>query len=312
MAASVDGVQSANPFSYVKDGAPGFPRGAIFVCIRECRRIELQRSEVEVRLPHVLRNLIARQQSTLAAILLFAVPNFAVAQSPVDQKDQTIAEREYGGFERPVSLPLLLPNILRDQVEIWRFPLKLAHGKGVFLTTGILGTAAGLSVVDPHEAGYFRGTSSFDRFNHVFSSRATMIGILAAPMSLYILGSASKDSKLKGTALLTAEAMADAEILTTALKASTRRLRPAGISPKGNFSDSWFDAGGAALRGASFPSGHTIMAMSAATVIARWYGNHKGVPYTAYGLAALVGVSRLTLSDHFLSDVFVGGRWAIR
>jgi membrane-associated phospholipid phosphatase len=42
-------------------------------------------------------------------------------------------------------------------------------------------------------------------------------------------------------------------------------------------------------------------------VIARRYGNHRWVPYAAYGAAALVGFSRLTLSAHFLSDVFLGG-----
>jgi len=41
-------------------------------------------------------------------------------------------------------------------------------------------------------------------------------------------------------------------------------------------------------------------------VIARQYKNHKWVPYVAYGLAGVIGFSRLTLSAHFLSDVFMG------
>ena len=55
------------------------------------------------------------------------------------------------------------------------------------------------------------------------------------------------------------------------------------------------------------PSGHAIAAFSVATIVARRYGNHKWVPYASYGVAALVGFSRLTLSAHFVSDVFVGG-----
>jgi membrane-associated phospholipid phosphatase len=43
------------------------------------------------------------------------------------------------------------------------------------------------------------------------------------------------------------------------------------------------------------------------TGVARRYGNHRWIPYVAYGAAALVGFSRLSLSAHFLSDVFVGG-----
>ena len=46
---------------------------------------------------------------------------------------------------------------------------------------------------------------------------------------------------------------------------------------------------------------------SVATIVARRYGKHKWVPYVSYGVAALVGFSRITLSAHFVSDVFVGG-----
>ena len=54
-------------------------------------------------------------------------------------------------------------------------------------------------------------------------------------------------------------------------------------------------------------SGHSIEAFAVATIIARRYGNHRWVPYAAYGLASVVGFSRLTLNVHFLSDVFMGG-----
>jgi len=87
----------------------------------------------------------------------------------------------------------------------------------------------------------------------------------------------------------------------------------------GNFSDTWFESKGSFLRGdGSMPSGHTIAAFSIATIVARRYGNHRWVPYVSYGMAALVGFSRLTLSAHFVSDVFVGaalgysvGRFAV-
>jgi membrane-associated phospholipid phosphatase len=50
-----------------------------------------------------------------------------------------------------------------------------------------------------------------------------------------------------------------------------------------------------------------MAAFSVATIVARQYGNHRWVPYVAYGLAAVVGFSRLPLNVHFLSDVFMGG-----
>lgn len=163
-------------------------------------------------------------------------------------------------------------------------------------------------MLDPAESAYFRRTSAFHGFNNTFSGNATGLGTIAAPVSLYAFGLVRKDSKMQSTALLAGEAVADAEIVTTVLKDATRRVRPAGIAAHGNFSDSWFESGGSIIRGSgSFPSGHTIAAFSVATVIARRYGNHRWVPYTAYGMAALVGFSRLSLSSHFLSDVFMGG-----
>ncbi len=191
---------------------------------------------------------------------------------------------------------------------MWTFPARLVQGQSWLPTAAVLGTTAGLLALDPTEAAYFHRTSSFHGFNNIFSGNATVAGLIAAPVSLYAIGLLRKDSKMQHTALLAGEAVADAEILTTVLKDATRRVRPVDIPSKGNYSDSWFESKGSYARGnGCFPSGHTIAAFSIATVVARRYGNHRWVPYTAYGIAALVGFSRLSLSAHFLSDVFVGG-----
>jgi membrane-associated phospholipid phosphatase len=210
-------------------------------------------------------------------------------------------------YDRPISWKLLVPNIVSDQGRIWSFPARLLQGHDLIPTAAVLGTTAGLIALDPTEARYFRGTSAFHGFNRVFSSNATLVGTLAAPVSFYAVGLIRKDEKMQRTALLIGEAVADAEILTTALKDATSRLRPSGAPTGTSLSDSWFDNVGSRLKGGSFPSGHTIVAFSVATIVARRYGNHRWVPYVSYGLAALVGFSRLTLSAHYLSDVFMGG-----
>jgi membrane-associated phospholipid phosphatase len=205
-------------------------------------------------------------------------------------------------------LKLLLPNLLRDQERIWSFPARLVQGQSWIPTTAVLGTTAALLAFDPTEANYFRRTPTFHGFNNIFAGNATAVGTIVAPVSLYAIGLIRKDSKMQHTALLAGEAVGDAELLTTVLKDATKRSRPAGVPASGNLYDSWFDSKGSLLRGnGSFPSGHTIAAFSVATVIARRYGNHRWVPYAAYGMAALVGFSRLSLSAHFLSDVFMGG-----
>jgi len=211
--------------------------------------------------------------------------------------------------DRPVSWKKLIPNMLDDQARIWTFPARVVTDQNWIPTTAVLGGTAGLIALDPTEGAYFRRTSTFQPFNNVFTGQATLAGILAAPVTFYVAGLFRKDSKMKNTALLAAEALGDSEFVTTIIKDTTRRIRPAAIPPNGNFSDTWFDSSGSVLRGqGSFPSGHTIAAMSVATVIARRYGRrHRWVPYVAYGMTALVGFSRMTLSAHFAADVFMGG-----
>jgi membrane-associated phospholipid phosphatase len=209
--------------------------------------------------------------------------------------------------DRPVSWKSLLPNLLSDQERIWLFPAKLAHGDDWAPTAMVLGTTAGLVALDPTEAGYFRRTSTFNEFNRIFAGNGTLAAIIAAPVALYGVGWLRRDSKMQQTALLAGEAVADSEIVTTVLKDITQRVRPAAIPANGNFSDSWFESPGSLLRGKGcFPSGHAIAAFAVATTISRRYQNHRWIPYVAYGAGALVGFSRLTLSSHFLSDVFMG------
>jgi membrane-associated phospholipid phosphatase len=210
--------------------------------------------------------------------------------------------------DRPVSWKLLSPNILHDQERIWTFPARLAQGQDWIPTAAVLGTTAGLIALDPTEGSYFHNSSLFHGFNNVFTSNATIVGTILAPVSLYAIGFIRHDSKMERTALLAGEAIADTEIVATVFKDATRRVRPAAFPTHGNLYDSWFESSGSFLRGnGGFPSGHTVAAFSVATVVARRYGNHRWVPYASYGLAALVGFSRLSLSAHFLTDVFVGG-----
>ena len=209
------------------------------------------------------------------------------------------------GSERPVSWKLLFHNWVDDQKQIWTFPARLAQGRDVAPTAAVLGTTAGLFFVDPKEAAYFRNTTAFQGFRNIVNGNAAAIGIGATAASLYAIGRFRKDSKMQHTALLAGEAMADTALVQTVLKDATMRLRPISYPASG-----WFVTSSSPtqyIRGnGSFPSGHSMVAFAVATVIARRYGNHRWVPFAAYGLASVVGFSRLTLNVHFLSDVFMG------
>src|SRR5215471_7485398 len=71
--------------------------------------------------------------------------------------------------EEPRSLKRLPRQIVQDQKEIWKFPLKMAHGDHWKSTLIAVATTSALVAIDPHDAPYFRKTTGFDDFNKTFS-----------------------------------------------------------------------------------------------------------------------------------------------
>ncbi len=246
------------------------------------------------------------------AVVLLCAPGLIQAQSgitvPIRPPTTTSGSNAPGQVEdRPVSWKLLVPNILHDQKPIWTFPATATKDGHWKPTLGVIGATAGLVALDPVITPYFRRTTTFNGFNKVFSGTNMAVGTAAVPLAFYAVALARKDVYGQHTSLLAGEAVADSEILATVIKNVTRRLRPIDIPPDGDFSESWFRSHGTVTGGrGSFPSGHTIAAFSVATVFADRYRNHRWVPWVAYGLAGLVGFSRITLQSHFPSDVFMG------
>ncbi len=209
-------------------------------------------------------------------------------------------------FDRPVSWKLMVPNLASDQKTIWTSPSQLNKRKYLIPALAVLGATAALIALDPHAAPTFREATDLNGFNKVFSGNNIAYGTIAVPAVMYATSFAIHDTKMRNTALLAAEAVGGSEILAVVLKEATNRTRPSGVPAGGNYSDTWFENGKLLTNQGGFPSGHTIAAFSVATVVARRYRNHKWVPYVAYGLAGAVGFSRVSLSAHFASDVFVG------
>jgi membrane-associated phospholipid phosphatase len=219
------------------------------------------------------------------------------------------AQQQSPDADRDVSWKKLVPNIVEDQKSIWLFPRKLDEPRDLIPSAAFVVIGAALAVgADPPVAHYFRNTTAFNGFNRAMPSAGTSAAILAAPIALYGTGLLRKDSKMTRTALLAGEAVADAEILTEVFKPAVSRWRPSSLPARGNFADTFAEGGNRfSSAHSSFPSGHTITGFAVATVISRRYGRqHRWVPILAYGGAAAIGFSRLTLSAHYASDVFVG------
>jgi membrane-associated phospholipid phosphatase len=127
--------------------------------------------------------------------------------------------------------------------------------------------------------------------------QAYVIGPMAAV--LFGAGRLASNQRFRDATYDIAQVTLVAVTYTTILKYATHRPRPDGSDKL------------------SFPSGHTSNAFAWATVGAHYYGWRLAVP--GYLLAGLIGVSRMEIRAHHLSDVLAGagigyivGRTAIR
>jgi len=215
--------------------------------------------------------------------------------------------------DEPLLTPrLLLHRIATDQKPIWMFPVHAAQGKNWKPTLAVIGITAGLIALDPSDTPFFQRASyqqnpAVRGIGHVLSGTSTGLFIAAVPVTFYIAGLLDHDSYSSNTALLAGEAVFDAALVTMVLKDIDRRLTPGQVGPDGSYSDTWFQNPQRSAGGfGSFPSGHTVAAFSVATVFAERYRSHRWVPWVAYGLAGVVGLSRLNVQAHFPSDIFLG------
>lgn len=201
-----------------------------------------------------------------------------------------------------------MPNLLQDQREIWMFPVSLVHGHHLVPTLAVVGITAALAVSDERIMKPVQTTQAFNGFNKVFTGFNTSTSMEVFPAVFYTIGLIRKDTYAQHTVLLAGEAVIDSEIVTTVLKDIDRRYRPDSVPPGGDLSATWFkQTQGSYIGGiGSFPSGHMIAAFSVATVFADRYPHPAWHVWLAYGLASLVGFSRVTTQAHFPSDVFAG------
>ncbi|HKE25223.1 MAG TPA: capsule assembly Wzi family protein, partial [Bryobacteraceae bacterium] len=122
--------------------------------------------------------------------------------------------------------------------------------------------------------------------------------LVAVPALMYAWGSWHGESRPRETGLLSGEALLNSLAVNEALKVVFARQRPTSTGGQGQF----FTAD---IGKASFPSTHSMLSWTAASVIAHEYPG----PVTqvlAYGGAAAVSISRVTGRKHFPADVVVG------
>lgn len=187
-------------------------------------------------------------------------------------------------------------NILLDQKDIWTSPFHINRSSAKWWllvgasTAALLAADHPISQALPSSGMSVRTGTNLSRVGQWYS-------VFPFAGGLYAIGRATNNAKLEETGALSVQALADAGIVVNVMKVVARRQRPGNGDHGGHFEKG----------GASFPSGHSTESWALASVIAHEYGDHRWVPYAAYGYAALVSVSRVTSQEHFTSDVFVGG-----
>ena len=241
--------------------------------------------------------------------LAFVLTSTAIAaQNPssLESRPQPLSAQAVAP-ESAISLVQLGRNVLHDQKPIWTFPVKAARGKHWKPVLAVALGTVGMVILDPHIEPYFRDQSRFAGYKTgPLRGRNTTLAETLTPVAFYLTGLATHSPHARNTAVLAAESIVGAQIVSFVMKQVVGRARPSDIPPDGSLRDTWFKHDGGLSNGGSLPSGHSASAFAVATVIASRYREHRWVPWVAYGAAAVLSLTRLPTQAHFPSDIFIG------
>lgn len=196
---------------------------------------------------------------------------------------------------RPLTPSDFARSVWQDQKDIYTSPFRLKKADLNWLLP-LAGVSGFLIAGDAHNMRLIHS----DQAVQARSSSLSNVGLATfgvGALTSYGIGAFTHDEHEKETGWLTAEAMANSFLVVNAVALITQRQRP-GADSAGKF---WTDPS----LSSSFPSDHAALAWSAAAIIAREYPGPVS-QWSAYGLASLVSLSRITAEKHFPSDVLVG------
>ena len=250
-----------------------------------------------------------------AALLILAVLAVALAAQEAPGTYPPAAHETAGRPGETGKTPVLKKaarEFVEDAGRIWSSPLRVKerHVAPLILVTAATGflIAADASVRDAFK-GYADEHGWVQDVGPVISQMGTL-GAAATVGIFFGAGLVFKDERARDTGYLAASAIVQTFLVDHFIKGMTGRQRPFAADGK----DHWAGPAGFFKRYDpdydglydSFPSGHSATAFSVATVVAMQYRHRPWVPVLAYTIAAGVGLSRVTMDRHWMSDVFVG------
>jgi membrane-associated phospholipid phosphatase len=186
-----------------------------------------------------------------------------------------------------------LEHLVQDQDRFWTAPahLRTRDLRWVLpMTAGMGGLIAGdhwISQQVPDKPSQLKRSLNISDY-----AAYSMAG---AAGGAFLWGHLTKDDHLRETGFLAGEAAVNALGVNALFKFTTQRPRPYQGDGKGTFFQG----------GSSFPSDHSALAWSVASVVAHEYPGPM-TKLLAYGLASAVTMTRVTSRQHFASDAVVG------
>ncbi len=164
----------------------------------------------------------------------------------------------------------------------------------------IVGTSGSIMLADEkvQERVQAKRNSTSDRITNIIEPFG-LEGAILALGGLYLAGCIKKDTTFKKVTLLCGESALISGVIVGALKILIGRARPdtdegvSSYSPFSIYASHW-----------SLPSGHTSTAFAIASCLASESENTL-VKVASYGMAIIIGVSRIHDDKHWASDVFL-------
>jgi capsule assembly protein Wzi/PAP2 superfamily protein len=194
--------------------------------------------------------------------------------------------------ENRVGIPLIR-HFAQDQQGFWLAPTRLRTKDLRWIVPGV----AGLSAL--FASDHWISQQVPDKPNQLKQSLNVSdymaYSMAAAAGGAFVWGHITKNERLRETGFLSGEAAVNALAVSQVFKFTTQRPRPLESDGKGTF----FQGGN------SFPSDHSALAWSVASVVAHEYPGPL-TKFLAYGMATAVTMTRVTSKQHFTSDAVVG------
>jgi membrane-associated phospholipid phosphatase len=198
--------------------------------------------------------------------------------------------------ETGITFRRVFTNLPGDQKAIWTSPFHIRATDTAWLLP-LAATSGVLIGSDRHSMVRIRSNAdAITKSNHI--TDGGLVGFAVWPAAMYVWGGLQGQARPHETGLLTGEALINSIAVNEAFKYVFQRERPTSTGGEGRFFQTSSNA--------SFPSMHSQLSWTAASVIAHEYPDSY-MALLAYGAATTVSIARITGRQHFPSDVVIGG-----